>query len=663
MKPPPRRLFVLAFASWLVASAPWQSGDLVIDAGMHHLGNDPTPEWDEASSAPEGTSLELEFEATSNPIEWTLHFSQRSVATPWDLALNGVAIGNLGFFDPLREDVLPLAPGLLRDGRNVLTLRGEDPMDDVTFGRVRLSMQPMRQALKLGHVKIRVTDGDGAPVPARVTIAGMSGGLPRVYSAARLHQAVRDGVVYTDHGLAELDLPEGPYRVYATRGSEWSLATADLTVVASAAEEAPVGQRPTLVIQRVVDTSGFVATDTHVHTLTFSGHGDSSVEERMVTLAGEGVELAIATDHNHNTDYRPYQSRMDLSDWFTPVVGNEVTTPIGHFNAFPLDPAAEVPAYEVRDVALLIEGIRRKGAQVVILNHPRWPSHEEGPFGVIELDHGTGANTAAWGYSFDAVELINSCTEEASPMLLFEDWFALLNRGERVGAVGSSDSHTVGDPVGGGRTYVASATDDPDRIDVDAACRAILEGRTSIAMGIFVVAQAVVHDPGSGAVRVWGMGDLVTVADRSRVRLEATLRAPRWIEPTQATLFVNGTPRVFELGPSSAKPDAACLEWQLSADLADMPQEDAWAVWIVEGKGIDGPFWPLHNDYTLGATNPIYLDLDGDGIYSGARQTAARLVKASGGSRKSLIESLRNSWSAVAVHAFDLMDAQVENQR
>ena len=65
------------------------------------------------------------------------------------------------------------------------------------------------------------------------------------------------------------------------------------------------------------------------------------------------------------------------------------------------------------------------------------------------------------------MELINSQTEEQEPMLLFRDWFALLNRGESVYAVGSSDSHTVGGVVGQGRTYVVSSSDDPAALGRD----------------------------------------------------------------------------------------------------------------------------------------------------------------------------------------------------
>jgi len=124
--------------------------------------------------------------------------------------------------------------------------------------------------------------------------------------------------------------------------------------------------------------------------LQFSGHGDASALERQVTLAGEGVELAIATDHNHNIDYAPFQRELGLSEWYTSVVGNEVTTDIGHFNAFPLSPADPVPPFRSRDIVTIVQGVRELGAQVVVLNHPRWPSATNSPFGHHQLDRVLG---------------------------------------------------------------------------------------------------------------------------------------------------------------------------------------------------------------------------------------------------------------------------------
>ena len=71
-----------------------------------------------------------------------------------------------------------------------------------------------------------------------------------------------------------------------------------------------------------------VACDTHVHTFTYSGHGDATLNERLVTVAGEGIELPIATDHNLHINYAPLVNQLGLNKYYTPVIGNEVTTKI-----------------------------------------------------------------------------------------------------------------------------------------------------------------------------------------------------------------------------------------------------------------------------------------------------------------------------------------------
>lgn len=75
-------------------------------------------------------------------------------------------------------------------------------------------------------------------------------------------------------------------------------------------------------------------------------------------------------------------------------------------------------------------------------------------------------------------------------MALFRDWLGLVSRGHRVAPIGSSDSHDVSrHTVGQGRTYIPCDDTDPPAIDVDAACRAIAEGRTLVSMGLLVQVQ------------------------------------------------------------------------------------------------------------------------------------------------------------------------------
>ena len=423
----------------------------------------------------------------------------------------------------------------------------------------------------------------------------------------------------------------------------------DIVVPRGKPGSAPVGPVQ-LAIRREVDTTGFVAADTHIHTLTHSGHGDASVEERMVTLAGEGVELAIATDHNHNTDYRPTQDRMGLNEHFTPVTGNEVTTKVGHMNAFPLDPSESPPDHTLENWIQLVDHIRAKGALVVILNHPRWPQIPTGPFGVYHLDRITGELPGREAVPFDAMELVNATTLQNDPMYLFVDWFALLNHGEHISAVGTSDSHTVGDPVGQGRTYVRSSTDDPAAIDLNNVCPSFVTGDSTISLGIYAELVACEH---------YYPGQVVTMQVRPEPRTAAiSLRvaAPSWVRPRVARVFVNGTQVVEHAVPSVAgKPTDVRLPMQVP-----LPPHDAWVVCVVLGDGIKHAFWRTAKNYTLAATNPVFMDGDGGGTYQSPRALATELIARVGTDPGQLRLALEDFDDAVSIEVLALARAEYE---
>jgi hypothetical protein len=634
-------LFSLPFLAVLVVALGSRAGQdevRVIAARMWHLGNDPTPEWPEAPAEPDGDRVEVTFEGRAFDGEGTLFVRQRHVDNPWHVEINGRRICTLKTGADLQEQLYVLPAGVVVDGVNTFVLTGDVPTDDITVGDIRYREASFREVFDLRRVVVSVVEEGAGPSPARVTVLDEAGELASVYYAEQLSTAVRAGVVYTMDGTAAFEVAAGSYTVHAVRGTEWSHAEAPLIV--DGADHAVE-----LSIRRELDTSGFVAADTHIHTLTHSGHGDSSVEERMVTLAGEGVELAIATDHNHNTDYRPLQVEMGLEAYFTPAVGNEVSTPIGHLNAFPLKPEDEVPPYDLHDIVKIVEGIRAKGAKAVILNHPRWPNHDTGPHGVYELNEYTGDWKDGWACPFDAMELINSQTEELEPMLLFRDWFALLNRGEKVYAVGSSDSHTVGGVVGQGRTYVASSADDPAAIDVDQAADNIANGRSSISMGIFMDVRFEGRSM-MGETYVPRTALLDAATGSLPEGIELNIASPSWVTPTTLTVYANGTP-VLEA------PFEANAVVPLSGQLA-WPSHDFWMVAVVTGEGVGGKWWPQVNDYTLAATNPVFFDVDGDGSYSHPRALAARLVDMLGTEPATLARLFEQVDSAVATQVLRL---------
>jgi hypothetical protein len=610
-----------------------------ISSRVWHLGDDPTPEWTEAPAEPEGTSLSFSFDAKALNHGQLLAITHHNINNDWTVHINGERAFMLRKIEDRGVQLYEVPKGLLRDGANQLMLSGSHPADDITFGPVTLHEGDLRQVLNLRRVEVRVTSDSMGPLPARVTVLDSEGNLAETYYGARLQTAVRLGVLYTSDGSLEFEVPAGEYTILATRGVEWSMAKATVAVTGS---QQSVELRLTHELKDA--TTGFVAADTHIHTLTHSGHGDSSVEERMVTLAGEGVELAIATDHNHNTDYGPTQAAMGLQGEFKSVVGNEVSTPIGHLNAFPLNPDDAVPAHDLNDIVKIVEGIRAKGAKAVILNHPRWPDHETGPHGVIGLDPITGVWSGDWACPFDAIELINSQTEEREPMLLFQDWFLLLNRGERVFAVGSSDSHTVGGVVGQGRTYVKSSTDFAPDIDEIETAENIANGHSSISMGI--VAE----------LRIDSLPVMGETASPSEVSLH--IAAPSWVTPTKATLYANGLAVWSQAIPvnTSGGPTLANFTVDLTprGDLA-LPDHDYHLIAVIEGLGVGSKAWPQINDYTLAATNPLFVDANYSEGYEAPLEWAKTLVKERGTDDATVASVLQEIDSSVAIQYLQLV--------
>ncbi|MEO1272912.1 MAG: hypothetical protein AAFX99_32895, partial [Myxococcota bacterium] len=138
---------------------------------------------------------------------------------------------------------------------------------------------------------------------------------------------------YTVDGLLSLAVrPNQTYTVYVSRGLEYDVQQADIGFVGPGEVKVV-----TTVLNRVVDTEGYISGDFHLHA---SPSLDSSLPlaERLRSAAGEGVEFPVATDHNFVTDYGPLIERLDLEAWMNTMVGLELTTlESGHFNGYPLD--------------------------------------------------------------------------------------------------------------------------------------------------------------------------------------------------------------------------------------------------------------------------------------------------------------------------------------
>ncbi len=647
----------------LLASPAAAEAPQTLLAELRHLRIDGPREWREFPESPQAAALELSFTSeAANDREWTLELRQQDVKQNWSVSLNGTKLNRLVGDENDMVIYLALPVDAVREGDNTLRIEQENrrATDDVRVGEIVLHRQPRADVLGAATVEVQVLDADSQqPLPARLTVVNARGALQTVGAQSNDHLAVRPGVVYTSTGAARFGLPPGKYTLYAGRGFEYSLASIEIELAA--------GQtlRRTLTVRREVPTEGYVACDTHIHTLSHSGHGDATVQERMITLAAEGIELPVAADHNVVVDHEPFAQEMRVRRYLTPVSGCEVTTRVGHFNVFPIQAGASPPDHTHTEWSALFDSIyNTPGVEMAILNHARDLHSGVRPFGPALFNAAVGENLDGWAMRFNAMEVLNSSATQTDIWRLFHDWMALLNRGRIVTPVGSSDSHDVARHfVGQGRTYIRCDDRDPGNLDVAEAVTNFVQGRVMVSYGL--LAELTVEGspaPGTSTSTrtIYGSGELAPVVGE-QVQVTVRVLGPHWVKASQVILFANGQPiREAEISPNATKGLPMGVKWRGQWSIP-RPKHDVFLTAIAIGPGIEGLYWktakpyqPVTPDWTphvIGCSGAVWIDVDGDGRRSAAYDYAQRAVAAAQGDFAALLASLADYDQATAAQA------------
>jgi hypothetical protein len=641
---------ILALAVLLTATCT-HAADRTLVPELHHLRNGDKREWIEFPEKAEATHLEHTFKAKGNAAEQTLEVRQQDLKQTWNLLLNGKRLARLPRDENDMRVYYPFPVGTLKDGQNTLrvetTAKG---VDDIRVGEIILHDRPRNEVLSEVTVSVTVQEtGSGKPLPSRITIVDEHGTLASTSAVSNDRLAVRPGTIYTSNGKATFGLPAGKYTIYAGRGFEWGLATT--TVALKAGEKVA----KVLSIRREVPTAGYVSCDTHVHTLTHSGHGDATLTERMITLAAEGIEFPIATDHNKHISYETIARQLGVRRYFTPVIGNEVTTKIGHFNVFPARPDVTVSDYRLTAWKSIFASIySTPDIKVAILNHARDVHGGVTPFGPKLHNAVTGENLEGWILKANAMEVVNSSAQQTDIMRLYHDWFGMLNRGFSITPVGSSDSHDVSRHfVGQGRTYIRCDDTRADKIDVLAAVDSFTKGRVNVSCGLLC------------DIKVNGRYQSGDLAPKSKtVDVAVRVLGPAWTRATIAELYANGR----KIREAEIKDEGkAGLKWQGHWKLSNLKQ-DVHLVAITRGPGVRKPYWTFAKPYQptspvwrpvfIGATGAVWVDGDGNGRRTSAYDDAKRLVADAKGKTSTLAKSLVGYDDAVAAQVASLLDKQ-----
>ena len=628
-----------------------------IEPEMLHLRSGVEREWTDFPESAPRQQLDLTFDSKKNSTEYTLLGRQQDVKQKWSVTLNGESLGELVRDENDMMVTFAIPIGILVDGVNSLTIASPPSSaitsDDIRIGELTMLYRSVQTTLCESSVHIEVVDANSKELlPCRITVLNANGAMQVLGTVSSDHLAVRTGIAYTASGRAHLKLPSGRYMIFAGRGFEYSIDRAEVHVGAGETVN------PTLTIRREVSTEGYVACDTHVHTVTHSQHGDATLDERIVTLAGEGIELPIATDHNKHIDYESAAARMGVRRYFTPVIGNEVTTPRGHFNIFPVATESRVVDHSQTDWGLLFDAIQQnQGVKVIILNHARDLHSGVRPFGPEHHNALIGENLDGWPMRFNAMEILNSGATQSDPLQLSHDWIGLLNRGQNVTPVGSSDSHDVSRyAVGQARTYIRCDDRDPGNLDIDSAVASFLEGRVMVSYGL--LAELTVNER-------YRSGDMATELDDDEIRVDVRVLGPHWARADQVQLFANGHPIRSATIPESNDAKLPLGTKWIGRWTIPKPRHDVHLVAIATGKGIEGQFWRMAKPYqpirpeweprSFSCSGVVWLDMDHDGRRTSARDYAQTLFEDAGNDWKKLVASLSDYDEAVAAQAAHLV--------
>jgi len=621
-----------------------------LDPKLHHLRSGSVREWADFPADAQGPTLNIRFQSRPNAAEYALRLRQQDVKQTWRVALNGKELGKLAVDENDTVIFLPVPAGRLVDGENTLTIEaGSKLSDDIRVGEIVLFDRPVSEVLNEATIEIDVLEErptERIRVPSRITVLTDAGALMTSGAKSTERLAVRPGVIYTADGKAKFGLPAGTYTIVAGRGFEYAIDRRQVTLKPGAVV------REALTIRREVPAPGYASCDPHIHSLTHSGHGDATEIERVIAIAGEGLELPVATEHNLQVDYHSAAVKAGVRSYFTPIVGNEVTTAVGHINIFPVKAGEPVPDPKVRDWAGLFGETDRTPAKIRILNHPRDVHLGFRPFGPEHHIARTGENLDGWHLRANAMEVINSGAQQTDVMRPFHDWFGLLNRGLHVAPVGASDSHDVSRYiVGQARTYVRCKDDRPGEIDIDEVVKSFREGRMLVSCGLLT--EITVNDK-------YQPGDLVPAGE---LKVAVRVLGPSWTTAERVELYANGI-RVREAGIKDGNKSGIkwAGEWTLPR-----PRHDLHLVTVATGPGVIELYWPIAKPYqptditvqkkVIGCTGAVWVDADGDGKRTSAFDYAKRLHREAGGKWPDLVRALADYDESVAAQAASLLRA------
>ncbi len=363
-----------------------------------------------------------------------------------------------------------------------------------TYGGKRRIVEITRRnwSRPMGVLSVRTVDGaTGEEVASRIHLRAADG---RFYAPPDAYARIGGAGEHSFHqaGSFRMELPVGGLEIEAVRGFEYEPVSASLEIAAGDVAEL------TLRLPRITDMAakGWWSGSTHVH-MNYAGNLHNTLENLMFMSAAEDQDVVleqIANKDNRILDYQhfvPGGGAHPLStEDMALVVGQEYRPPFyGHVFYFGLEEHLISPyttGYEGTGIESLYPSntdmFRKAKAQGATVGYVHAFFGENDP--LVFPDGTPGTLGGAKGYMVDAALGETDAVEWSSASRAgFFPWYATLNNGLRVTAVGGEDSISNmqrSKLVGSVRTYVHTGE---RGLDLDAFLEGIREGRAVVSCG------------------------------------------------------------------------------------------------------------------------------------------------------------------------------------
>jgi TolB protein len=452
----------------------------------------------------------------------------------------------------------------------------------------------------MGVVSVTTIDGaTGRPTPTRIHLRAADGKMYAPHDAYARVSGVGDRIFHHS-GAFQVEVPVGPVSIEAVKGFEYLPAKKTVQVGAGGVQQVE------LVLQPIANLSarGWYNGSTHVH-MNYAGNLHNTPANLMMMSAAEDQDMVneqVANKDNRVLDYQYFIPGGRPHPISTPerllIVGQEYRPAFwGHVFMFQLRDHLLSP-YATGYAGTAIESLypsntdmlRKAKAQGATVGYVHAFGGDADP---LTRDLG-----GAKGYIVDAALGTTDAVEWTYPGTAgFHPWYATLNNGLRITAVGGEDSISSlhsSKLVGSTRTYVHTG----DRgLDADAWFEGLRKGRAFVSTGPLLELTIDGRIPGEEIRLPAGGGEVMVEARVQSITPLASI-----------TLVRNG--EVIATIPLAADRKKAQLTKTLRVS------RSGW--YHLRAQGNPKERYPLDSFYAQAFTNPVWVTVGDEPVRSAA---------------------------------------------